>query len=112
MSVACDAQSLATTADPLQGIADGEQLSLMISLLCSWNNMACDAQTLADAAKCIQCNIPDGAKAAVMIYLLAVKAGVSLDAQSLATAASPLINPLRGIEGPVIVSLLCAIANK
>lgn len=108
----CDAQSLTTTADPLQGIADGEQLSLMISLLCKWNNMACDAQSIADGAKCIQACLPDGAKAAAMIYLLAIKAGVSLDAQSLATAASPLINPLRGVEGPVIISLLCAIANK
>ena len=49
----------------------------------------------------------------VMILLLANIAGTTTDPQALATAAQCLecgIPP--GMQGPVIISLLCQIANK
>lgn len=73
--------------------------------------MACDAQSLATDAACIQTCIPEGMRMAVLIYLAAQVAGVDPTAQSLvnsATCIQTCVPP--GMRLAVLVSLACQIS--
>ncbi len=75
--------------------------------------MACDAATLVEQAKCIECAIPPGMMWPVLISLAAQIAGVSTDPATLAELAKCnecQIPPGRQLA--VLISLACQIANK
>lgn len=71
--------------------------------------ISCDAQSLADAAKCYDC-LPVGIQLSIQTYLLAVIAGGSLDPQTLANQAR-CFRCLEGMHAEVQAYLLCNIVN-
>jgi hypothetical protein len=75
--------------------------------------IACDTNSLVQAATCIDCNIPVGMRDAVLIYVLATKAGVSTKPQDLIDAARQIdcCVPV-GMRQAIIARLLCTLADQ
>lgn len=72
--------------------------------------IACDAQSLSDAAKCFDC-LPVHLHLAVQTYLLNVISGLNLTPQQLANNAA-CYRCLEGMQEEVQAYLLCQILNS
>lgn len=73
--------------------------------------IACDTNSLADAAKCFGCLSPE-TQLQVQTYLLAQIAGGSTDPNTLAAQAKAFQQLPNSTLGEVQAYLLCQIANK
>jgi hypothetical protein len=67
-------------------------MAVLIYLYCQLAGMqACDGQTLAQAARCLSCQIPPGEQLAVLVYLACqqLSGGAAAAAATLGTTANP-----------------------
>lgn len=106
----CTPQGLVTTAQPLQAIPDGYQLSQLTSLFAQWAGVSVDANSLANAASSLQSL--DGIGPDVLIALLAKISGGSVDANVIAKAAScGFCGIPTGYQMIVMNSIMCHILD-
>lgn len=106
----CTPQGLVTTAQPLQAIPDGYQLSQLTSLFAQWAGVSVDAGALAKAASSLQSL--DGIGPDVLIALLAKISGGSVDSNVISKAAScGFCGIPTGYQMIVLNSIMCQIVE-
>lgn len=94
----CDAQTLQTQADSLQGIPQGSLLAILVALRCAKAGVSCDPNTLLNQSVCQISCLPIGTLLAILVYQECQNGGGggSSGVQQLIAGAGISLNPAGG----------------